>query len=70
MKATVEFEVNGCHDCIFNHAEPYSFEENDYGGFYEHICVHPDYDHSGDIDYFNNNEIMPEWCPLIKNKKE
>lgn len=69
MKATVEFEVNGCHDCIFACKE---YAEAIYG--YGEICYcnHPEFEETDNP--FNNGFVdkckFPEWCPLIKNKKE
>lgn len=59
MKATVEFEVNGCHDCILT-----NFDE-----FEEKYCCHPN-SNGNYIDECAEEHKFPEWCPLFKNKEE
>lgn len=66
MKATVEFDVTSCHDCIFAREE-YAEAIYEYGAV--HYCIHPKLDEPGIKEYYNT-KTFPEWCPLIKNKKE
>ena len=62
MKVTVEFEVNGCHDCVLCFTDTY--EPIMY-------CTHPQKaDNMPDTEKYVYTRTFPKWCPLIKNKKE
>ena len=60
MKAIVEFEVNGCGDCILNNSE------------WEYCC-HPEVankDINDKISYWidiEGIEKYPDWCPILGN---
>lgn len=56
MKAKVEFDVTGCHDCLLAVSDSYD---------YLHICSHPDVGIE-DNGKFVDEKTFPEWCPLMK----
>lgn len=66
MKATVEFDVTSCHDCIFAREE-YAEAIYEYGAV--HYCIHPKLDEP-DIKKYYNTKIFPEWCPLFKSEEK
>lgn len=59
MKATVEFDVTGCHDCLLSVSDSYD---------YLHICSHPDVGIE-DNGKFVNEKTFPGWCPLAKKQQ-
>lgn len=62
MKATVEFEVNGCHDCVLCFTDTY--EPIMY-------CTHPQKaDNMPDTEKYVYKRTFPEWCPLIKSEEK
>jgi len=65
MKATVEFEVGSCHDCVFSREE----YPDDLGYGAVRYCIYPKLDEPN-IQKYYNTKTFPEWCPLIKSEEK
>lgn len=65
MKATVEFEVGSCHDCVFSREE----YPDDLGYGAVRYCIYPKLDEPN-IQKYYNTKTFPKWCPLFKGEEE
>ena len=60
MKATVEFEVTGCDDCLMC---------NCFNGGDDYECLHPDMKVGSYLYELASNPGYPDWCPILGKKE-